>query len=366
MSRTLRTVAMDQEDTEEDLTIDGTSLSECCGDDDLKAMEAHLKKLTLEKTLQMERIVQYYRAKISKLTTENRETTDKLNLTKYLLKIARKEIDSQNRSYARLSRLKSEDEAEVQRQKNKIDELEVELRTIKETLEKERMTAREIQKKRRTLVAELQDLEPHLSDDSSSGFSGAEQGTETETDSCERDSTNTKATKVSNGHAQQAADTTYTPAAKLSDGHEPQASDTNRSATNVSHSTMLIDPKWERHLRPHFNDVVQALSLNKVLSLLFSNKLIDHPDYYRLLTMQRQEQGNEILLLEILMKKGIGSFDKFCSILRAVDGQKPIADMIDPISAKAKRQPAISIGVKKCKSDKQRSRPWPPTMTFFY
>jgi hypothetical protein len=212
------------------------------------------------------------------------------------------------------------------------------------------------------LIAELQDLEPHLSDDSSS-----EQDTAIETDiaigtdTCECDGT-----KTSNGHAQQAADTTYTPAAKLSDGHEPQASDTNRSATNVSHSTMLIDPKWERHLRPHFNDVVQALSLNKVLSLLFSNKLIDHPDYYRLLTMQRQEQGNEILLLEILMKKGIGSFDKFCSILRAVDGQKPIADMIDPISAKAKRQPAISIGVKKCKSDKQRSRPWPPTMTFFY
>jgi hypothetical protein len=357
---------MDQEDTEEDLTIDGTSLSECCGDDDLKAMEAHLKKLTLEKTLQMERIVQYYRAKISKLTTENREMTDKLNLNEYQLEETRKENDSLSRSYARESRLRSEAEAEVQKQKKKTDELEVELRTIKETLEKERMTAREIQKKRRTLVAELQDLEPHLSDDSSSELSGAEQGTETETDSCERDSTNTKASKVSNGHAQQAADTSYRQATKIIDGHAPQAANTNRSDTKIAYYSMFRDPKWEGQLRPHFNDVVQALSLNKVLSLLFSNKLIDHPDYYRLLTMQRQEQGNEILLLEILMKKGIGSFDKFCSILRAVDGQKPIADMIDPISAKAKRQPAISIGVKKCKSDKQRSRPWPPTMTFFY
>jgi chromosome segregation ATPase len=324
---------MDQEDTEEDLTIDGTSLSECCGDDDLKAMEAHLKKLTLEKTLQMERIVQYYRAKISKLTTENRETTDKLNLTKYLLKIARKEIDSQNRSYARLSRLKSEDEAEVQRQKNKIDELEVELRTIKETLEEERTTAMEIQKKRKALVAELQDIEPHLSNDSLN-----EQDTVIETDICELNET-----KTSSGHAQQAADTTYTPAAKLSDGHEPQASDTNRSATNVSHSTMLIDPKWERHLRPHFNDVMQALSL-KVLPLLYSNKLIDKLDYARLATMQAQERRNEILLLEILMKAGIGSFDKFCSILRAVDGQKPIADMIDPIPTKTKRQPVNIAG----------------------
>jgi hypothetical protein len=334
---------MDQEDTEKDLTIDGASLCESYGDDDLKAMEARLKKLTMEKTSLEERILQNYRAEISKLTTENREMTDKLNLNEYQLEETRKENDSLSRSYARELRLRIDAEAELQRQKKKTDELEVELRTIKETLEKERMTAREIQKKRRTLVAELQDLEPHLSDDSSSGFSGAEQGTETETDSCERDSTNTKATKVSNGHAQQAADTTYTPAAKLSDGHEPQASDTNRSATNVSHSTMLIDPKWERHLRPHFNDVMQALSL-KVLPLLYSNKLIDKLDYARLATMQAQERRNEILLLEILMKAGIGSFDKFCSILRAVDGQKPIADMIDPIPTKTKRQPVNIAG----------------------
>jgi myosin heavy subunit len=330
---------MDQEDTEKDLTIDGASLCESYGDDDLKAMEARLKKLTMEKTSLEERILQNYRAEISKLTTENREMTDKLNLNEYQLEETRKENDSLSRSYARELRLRIDAEAELQRQKKKTDELEVELRTIKETLEKERTAAIELQEKRRTLIAELQDLEPHLSDDSSS-----EQDTAIETDiaigtdTCECDGT-----KTSNGHAQQAADTTYTPAAKLSDGHEPQASDTNRSATNVSHSTMLIDPKWERHLRPHFNDVMQALSL-KVLPLLYSNKLIDKLDYARLATMQAQERRNEILLLEILMKAGIGSFDKFCSILRAVDGQKPIADMIDPIPTKTKRQPVNIAG----------------------
>jgi myosin heavy subunit len=324
---------MDQEDTEKDLTIDGASLCESYGDDDLKAMEARLKKLTMEKTSLEERILQNYRAEISKLTTENREMTDKLNLNEYQLEETRKENDSLSRSYARELRLRIDAEAELQRQKKKTDELEVELRTIKETLEKERTTAREIQKKRKALVAELQDIEPHLSNDSLN-----EQDTVIETDICELNET-----KTSSGHAQQAADTTYTPAAKLSDGHEPQASDTNRSATNVSHSTMLIDPKWERHLRPHFNDVMQALSL-KVLPLLYSNKLIDKLDYARLATMQAQERRNEILLLEILMKAGIGSFDKFCSILRAVDGQKPIADMIDPIPTKTKRQPVNIAG----------------------
>lgn len=355
MSRTLRTVSIDDEDTEEDLTIYGTSLSESCGDYDLKAMEDNLKKLTMERTSLEERILQDYRDKITKLTTENRQLTEKLNLNEYQLQKTRKEIDNLNWSYARETRLRSDAEAEVQRQKKKTDELEVELRTIKETLEKERTTAREIQKKRRTLVAELQDLEPHLSDDSSSGFSGAEQGTETETDICRRDSTNAKETKVSNGHAQLAADTTYTQATKIIDGHAPQAANANSSDTNIAYSSMFRDPKWEEQLRPHFNEVVQALSLNKVLPLLFSNKLIDHPDYVRLATMEAQERRNEVLLLEILMKKGIGSFDKFCSILRAVDGQKPIADVIDPIRAKTKSR-LVNIAGKKCKSDKQRSR----------
>ena len=52
----------------------------------------------------------------------------------------------------------------------------------------------------------------------------------------------------------------------------------------------LSDPKWEKKLRPHFNDVLEVLYLNKLLPCLFSNELIDQDEYRQLSNENESEK----------------------------------------------------------------------------
>ena len=75
-----------------------------------------------------------------------------------------------------------------------------------------------------------------------------------------------------------------------------------------------------------------------VLPLLYSQKLIDQEEYRKLNMSKGKEterKRGEILLMDVLMKKEQGSFDKFCDILRKIPDQKHIANIIRPLTSTA-------------------------------
>ncbi|XP_062516828.1 uncharacterized protein LOC134192149 [Corticium candelabrum] len=88
---------------------------------------------------------------------------------------------------------------------------------------------------------------------------------------------------------------------------------------------------WEQRVRPHFDSITRALSPKKILPKLYSNKLIDHNEFSSLSGSKQSEQDIATeLLRDILIKKGDDAFGKFCATLRDVEGQREIADFIDP------------------------------------
>ncbi|XP_062521730.1 uncharacterized protein LOC134196576 [Corticium candelabrum] len=94
----------------------------------------------------------------------------------------------------------------------------------------------------------------------------------------------------------------------------------------------LIDPHWNERFRPQCNYIIEVLKPCKLLTTLFAEKLIDHNEYCKVrqgIATSTDREVSEMLLLEILFTKGPGSFHKFCSVLRQVEGQQQIADMLE-------------------------------------
>lgn len=315
----------------EDLTVDETSASYSLSswdydggspleEEGLKSMVKEWKKVTQDAASLGEGVVRRYHAVVSRLESENQEIrknlavkeTESRELTKNLAlrekerkdlmkKLALKEskLAEAEKKCVKLSLCYEQEqqrrcaaEAEKTKQKARADsadkrtkELESKVKTLERTLQQEKEAASELQKKRAALYSELQMLE-------------------------------------GGGHSE------ASPVI-----HELGRVSPTTNSTKRSRRDQLCDPKWDQCLRPHFSEVVKVLCLDKLLPLLYSSGLIDR-DEHRLLSNDKETEKKrvEVLLLDVLMKKGPGTFDKLCGILRKVPGQEHIVEIISPLA----------------------------------
>ena len=87
---------------------------------------------------------------------------------------------------------------------------------------------------------------------------------------------------------------------------------------------------WEKNLRPHFDEVMELMSPRKLIDKLYTKRLLDRDEYIELSNKQLSEKEKAgKILLEILPKKGRDAFTQFCAVLRQVEDQRAIADLID-------------------------------------
>lgn len=252
---------------------------------ELESIEAMWKTVTKEKAETDEKLLNMYRQKMSKLQTKTRKMEETLTLKEQQLADEKKKTRKLSTELAKERNLRV-------RAEEKCKQLEEQLNTTEKTLQEERQRETDLCRKRKALYSQLASLEP------------ATKYTK-DSDKCNAVGTTEKASE--------------------------------RNCSSSSHNTSLSDPKWEQ-LRPHFDKIIQVLSIDKVLPKLFSKKLIDSNEYMYLKSSKEPEAKQlETLLVGILMKKGPGTFNTFCDILREIDGQQHIVTMISPVSTTASR-----------------------------
>ena len=83
----------------------------------------------------------------------------------------------------------------------------------------------------------------------------------------------------------------------------------------------MAESSW--NLAPKFRQVVEQLRPSQLLDLLVESGLVTFEEYRYLRdpSHKTEEERSRILLTEILTKKGLQSFEKFCKLLQAVPGQ---------------------------------------------
>lgn len=89
-----------------------------------------------------------------------------------------------------------------------------------------------------------------------------------------------------------------------------------------------MDCRWDAVVRPQLAELVRLMCPSHFLPSLHAKRLIRFDEYESLCQLDEGEQTSR-LLISILPRKGLGSYDTFVDILRHTEGQEHLAQLFD-------------------------------------
>ena len=94
----------------------------------------------------------------------------------------------------------------------------------------------------------------------------------------------------------------------------------------------MADPKWKTLTRAQADVVLYLSNIlgGSLLDSLLAEELLTEANYEKLRKMRETKIDNEVAqeLVVMLKKTPPGSYDKFCEVLRGVDGGKDVYDRL--------------------------------------
>ena len=114
-----------------------------------------------------------------------------------------------------------------------------------------------------------------------------------------------------------------------------------------SQKDAMADPKWQTHLRPLFDEVVNLMSnlaLSDIADKMVSKNLLELEQFERLDDTLESGQSKKAArrLLINLMKLPEPSFNTFCDILRGFESAEDLLRLVEPVKEQLRKEEVSS------------------------